>query len=286
MVFFKGCPLHCLWCANPESQSGKKQLLYRENRCIHCGYCATVCHTGAIEMEGEGENRPKIDRERCDGCLQCVKNCYTGAIACAGEDITARELALRLQKHRYGWRGSDGITLSGGEPLMQPDFAVELLSLLREDGVNSAIETSAYADYTVLSKVVSLCDSVFCDVKLMDEEKHRQYTGVGNWKILDNIKRISRDYPQKRLIIRTPLLPGINDDDENLDQTVAFLNSLYHVTDYELLPYHQFGTAKYGQLGMEYRLPFVPEGEKDAVKALNDRLRARITTLDGRKENK
>lgn len=283
MVFFKGCPLHCPWCANPESQSKKKQLLYREKRCIHCGYCIAACPSGAIALKEEGI---LIDRERCEGCFQCVKNCCTEAITCVGEDITPQKLAARIQKQRYGWRGSDGVTLSGGEPLMQPEFAVELLKLLKEDGVNTAVETSAYADYPVFRAVASLCDTVFCDVKLMDDKKHKKYTGVGNQRILCNIRRFSQEYPDKRLIIRTPLLPGINDGEDNLEQTVGFINTLHHVSDFELLPYHPFGTAKYVQLGMEYQLPGIPEGDKEAVKLLNDRLRRRISCLapDG-KEN-
>lgn len=279
MVFFKGCPLHCLWCSNPESQRWEKQLLYREKRCIGCGYCMAVCRAGAITAGTGGGPNIWIDRERCDGCLQCAEDCCSGALTCAGEDITPQQLAERLRTQRFGWRGSDGVTLSGGEPLMQPEFAVELLTLLKAEGVDTAMETSAYAEYPVFRAAASLCDTVFCDVKIADGEKHKRYTGVGNQKILENIRCFSYEFPDKKLIIRTPLLTGINDDEDNLDQTIRFINTLHHVTDYELLPYHQFGTAKYRQLGMVYQLSGIPEGDKEEVRKLNDRLREQITCM-------
>ena len=276
MVFLKGCPLKCQWCANPESQSMEKQLIYRDRSCIRCGYCISHCHAGALAME---ENLVRIDRDRCDRCFQCVDGCYSRALECVGEDITTGELVKRIQSRRYGWRGSDGVTLSGGEPLMQPEFSAELLELLKDEGIHTAVETSAYGDYPVFRKIAALCDTVFCDLKIMDEERHRTYTGVGNGRILENIRQFSYDFPGKQLIIRTPLLQGINDDEENLEETVAYLNSLHHVSDYELLPYHQLGLVKYRQLGIPYRLEEVPAGEKEAVSALNDRLRSRISSI-------
>lgn len=277
MVFLKGCPLRCLWCANPESQSLVKQLIYRERKCIRCGYCKSHCHAGALTM-GE-DNLVRIDRGACDSCFQCVDGCYSKALECVGEDITTEALVKRIQSRRYGWRGSDGVTLSGGEPLMQPEFTAELLGLLREEGIHTAIETSAYGDYQVFREIASLCDTVFCDLKMVDEERHRRYTGVGNQGILGNIRQFSYDCPHKQLIIRTPLLKGINDDDENLEGTVEFLNSLHHVSDYELLPYHQLGVVKYRQLDIPYQLEEVPAGVKEEVSQLNDRLRGQITSL-------
>ena len=270
LVFMKGCPLRCQWCSNPETQGSEKNLAYSPMRCIHCGACISQCRRGAIRMEEDGTLR--IDYESCDHCFHCVDTCYAKALHIFGEDLTVDEL-LRRAKRPGGWRANGGITVSGGEPLAQADFVAEFLRRNRSVGTHTAIETSGFASWEALEKVARQCDLIFFDVKLIDAGKHKRYAGVDNALILENLRRLSHSFPQVDLVVRTPVIPGINESPEDLEAIRDFLARLPHLTDCELLPYHGFGAPKYTQIGQEYPLKDLESLGRDSQKERNEEFR-------------
>lgn len=274
LIFLKGCPLHCAWCANPESQSPLAELDYRASKCIGCHSCVSVCPFQAIAVQSDGSI--SVDRVSCRNCFRCTQACCSGALSQVGEQITAEALVERVIKQHMSWRAESGITLSGGEPLAQPAFAVELLQRFREEGLGTAIETCGFVPFSALEAAAPYLDLVFFDLKCMDPRVHKRYTGVDNAQILDNLRQLSQKYPQLPLRVRTPFIPGINDSREHLARIVAFLQQLPSLKDYELMPYHNYGENKYSQLGREYLLSAVVPPDKKIVKRLNDELRAQL----------
>lgn len=226
-VFFKGCPLRCVWCHNPEGLSAKPQLLFRENRCRRCGLCQRGC-----------------THPDCQPYGRCLHICPDNLLSVTGETLSASALAKRILKNRTVIGRTGGVTFSGGEPLLQPEFLLETISYL--DGVHIAIETSGYADKTVFEKVIGSVDLVYMDLKLADDEAHRRYTGVSNEKIRNNFEILKKSGVP--CVIRTPLIPGITDTEENLEALHALTVGMTH----EFLPYNAMAGAKYPWLGMEY----------------------------------
>ena len=273
VVFMKGCPLRCLWCANPETQEFTPDFAYSPARCIGCGACIQRCTAQAISMSAD--RKLEIDRTQCTRCFQCLDTCYAHALHVFGEEVTIQEL-LRRARRPGGWRANGGITVSGGEPLSQPDFVAEFLRINRERGTHTAIETSGYAPWEALEQVAKQCQLVFYDVKILDREKHKQYTGVDNFLILENLKKLSNNFPDLKIIVRTPVIPTINDTKEELFDIRDFLAGLPHIADYELLPYHAFGAPKYAQIGKRYLLESLPSLGRDSMKELNEELRASL----------
>lgn len=235
-VFLKGCPLHCNWCHNPEGLSAKPQLMVSKASCINCGRCQEVCQ-----------------HKTCIACGACVPVCPLHLRAISGERVSAEELEQRLRKDSaYYAQLGGGVTFSGGEPLMQGDFLLDVLGRIAD--LHRCIETSGYAEQDLFQAVVKKLDYVIMDLKLLDPEKHRQYTGVGNEKILRNAAYLCQaDVP---FTIRIPLIPGVNDNDENFRQTAQFLSGAKHLQQVELLPYHKTAGAKYAMAGMTYTPKF------------------------------
>jgi len=250
LVFLKGCPLRCLWCANPEGQYTFPQLIFFPNKCIGCGRCISVCSNQAIEV-----NKGKIIMEwhKCKNCLKCVEVCPSGARGCKGKYVTPEEVLAEVVKDLPFYnRSNGGVTLSGGEPLMQPNFVVQILKLCHENYINTAIETSGYANEEDFDKVLSYTDLILFDIKHMDSKKHKTGTGVENEKILKNAKRVSnRGIP---MVIRIPVIPGYNDSPENISNTAKFARELNSLIRVELLPYHKLGVSKYEHMGRKYLL--------------------------------
>jgi pyruvate formate lyase activating enzyme len=243
-VFFKGCPLRCAWCANPESQDRSPQLLLRDNRCTTCGRCLAACPERAIGI-AKGKGR-RIDWRKCTQCLRCVATCETGALSIAGREVTVTDIADEVERDRSFYETSGGgVTLSGGEPLMQPEFSVSLLRRFREMGLHTALDTSGHADRSVLQAVIPLVDMVLYDIKMLDNEKHRQYTGVGNAFILENARFVAQSV---RTWFRIPLVAGVNDSEDEI-QRIASLARGLGVEKISLLPYHAGGRAKLRQIG-------------------------------------
>ena len=242
VVFFKGCPLNCAWCHNPETKNPGQELLFYEKKCIGCGGCAAVCPKGAHSFDGVH----LFDRERCAGCGSCADICPTGALSLSMREMTVEEVLSATEKDRAFYGSEGGITLSGGEPLAQPAAVLALLKQCREKGIGTAIETCGYFDGKILSELVPLTDLFLWDLKIGDEELHRKYTGVSNQWILENAAWLKES--GKAHIFRTPLIPGITDTDENL----AAVKAVAGDSEHELLPYNELAGAKYPMLGEAY----------------------------------
>lgn len=259
-VFVKGCPLRCVWCQNPESQSPAPEVLFVAERCEDCGTCVEACPEGAIALR---DGKAATDRGLCKGRGNCVSVCPNEARSLMGKEMPASEVFEDLAADSLFYRSSGGgITVSGGEPLAQPDFTATVCRLAKEAGLHTAIDTCGHAPWHIVEQVLRHVDLVLYDFKHMNEEKHKLYTGVSNSLILENALRIAERHPQVRILGRFAVIPGYNDDDENVSATAEFIRTLGPVEGIHLLPYHKFGEAKYlrleqsrGSLGIEPPTP-------------------------------
>lgn len=244
-VFLKGCPLSCIWCHNPESQSPGQEVLFYGRRCIGCGKCMEACKQGAIYLQ---DGKMQYDREKCTSCGSCTEVCYPKAREVAGNLVDVNYVMNQIEKDRIFYEESGGgVTFSGGEPLMQHEFLLELLKQCKEREIHTAVDTCGYADPDVLASVSMYTDLYLYDLKLIDDEKHTKYTGASNKLILENLKTISK--LGKRIFIRIPLIPGINDDNENIEATARIIKNTTGVEQVNLLPYHNIAVDKYNRLG-------------------------------------
>jgi pyruvate formate lyase activating enzyme len=265
IAFLKGCPLSCRWCCNPESQKLKPVITYQKARCIHCGRCMKACKQGAISPK----NKYMIDRNLCIGCGECANVCPTGALELKGAKMTVQQVILEFKKDATNYRRSGGgITISGGEPLVQSDFTLELLKASKEQGWTTAIETTACAESKVIEKVFPYVDLALMDIKSMDPEVHKKFTGVSNELILKNAPRVAEI---TKMVVRVPVIPGVNAAKEDISAICRFVKTLRGVETIHLLPYHTYGENKYELLGREYLMkdvrPLNPE-EIQALKAV------------------
>ncbi len=243
-VFFKGCPLRCTWCHNPEGIAPQPELSFRENRCVGCGACAESCASRAVTLVN---GRAATDREACTQCGSCAQVCPTAAREIVGKSVSVRELVRELERDRVFYEESGGgVTVSGGEPLMQPEFLRALLEVCRARGLHTAVDTSCYAGWETFESLRGLVDLFLCDIKHMDGETHQRIAGVDNTRVLDNIRRLAAADGQ--MTIRMPVIPGLNDDERNIKATGAFVASLPGVTRIDILPYNEGGCAKLTRL--------------------------------------
>jgi pyruvate formate lyase activating enzyme len=266
-VFLKGCPLRCLWCDNPESQCFEPQVVFWEDRCIHCGACVAVCPESAVVLGADG--RKRIQVERCTVCGSCVDECYAGALEQVGRLMTAGQVLAEVEADQpfYDQSGG-GMTLSGGEPTAQPEFAAALLQGARARGIRTAIETCGQTSWPVWQMLLPYLDLILYDLKEVDPERHRRFTEVSNDQILDNIKRLARS--GKPVIVRRPVIPGYNDTLESIHDLARFVRGLETVQEIDLLPYHRLGQSKYERLGQEYALGDEPSMKEQDVSGLRD----------------
>ncbi len=259
IIFFKGCPMRCRWCCNPESQKFVQEISYVENKCIghnECGFCQRIAQkcVSFPENGGDVDGKAKIDLVNLpleDG-LKCVQVCPAKALKLEGQLYTVKELLDIVEKDAVFFNhGDGGLTVSGGEPLAHKDFLVELLQKAHQRRISTAIETCGCVPYENLFAAVKHLDTILFDIKSLNDEKHKLYTGHSNQRILDNFTRLCQDYPDTRKIVRTPVIPGFNDTREDIEAILSFLQDKPNV-EYEALPYHRFGEGKYKALGREY----------------------------------
>jgi pyruvate formate lyase activating enzyme len=249
-VFFKGCPLACAWCHNPEGRLEAPQLIFRPARCILCGDCLEVCPQEAVSRRAD---EILIDRARCRVSGACAAVCPADALQVVGRVVTVEEVLAEVERDRaFHEQSGGGVTFTGGEPLAQPRFLRDLLSACRTRAIHTVVDTCGYAPWRLLDRLRPLVDLFLYDLKLIDDTRHRQWTGVSNADILSNLRSLSQAGSAVR--VRLPLLPGVNDDEQNLGGIGQFLASLPHVPPLQLLPYHDIAAAKYAGLGMEYSL--------------------------------
>ena len=249
-VFLKGCPLRCKWCSNPESQAARPQVLYHSAECVHCKKCVASCPEQAVSADDSG--RLRIDFTRCSGCMVCVHGCPGRALTCEGEEKTADEVfEICMQDLDFYEESGGGVTLSGGEALMQPDFVEALLQRLKEKGVHTAIETMGCAAPEIFQRLAPRFDLLLFDVKHWDCAKHREGTGVGNEQIIQNLRW---GYGQGLNILpRIPVIPGFNGAPEDGVGIAGLLKEI-GFTRAQLLPFHQMGEKKYELLNRNYEL--------------------------------
>ncbi len=269
-VFFKGCPLHCLWCDNPESQSRFPQLFFFDALCVQCYRCVPVCPNKAISVGPDGS--VLTDRSLCRGCGACTEACLANARVISGKLMTVDEVMEVVMKDSLFYRNSGGgMTASGGEATAQPEFLIELLKRCRENGIHTALDTTGYVPWETFQRILEYTDLVLYDIKHMDPAAHRKLTGVDNALILENARRIAR--MGKAMWIRFPLIPGCNDDETNLRATGAFVRDL-GLRQIDILPYHRLGTGKYHRLGREYPLPQARSYHEDEIEKIKGSLEA------------
>ncbi len=254
-IFLKGCPLGCAWCHNPESQHALPQIMVRAERCQGCGACVSACANGSAVIT-QGKRQPAT----CRACGNCVDVCAHDALELVGRTMTVTEVMQEIMKDELFYdQSGGGVSFSGGEPLLQAEFLENLLAACRRQGLHTVVDTCGYAPWPVLAKLAPLVDLFLFDVKLMDEARHKQYTGVSNRIILQNLTSLAA--LQKQIEVRVPIIPGVNDDRKNMEALAEFLRPL-PILGVKLLPYHAYGVPKYAYLGQAYRLDEqLPAGE-------------------------
>lgn len=245
-VFLNGCALRCIWCQNPESQSIEPQIFFTSERCTGCGTCVTECPSTAITFR---DGKSQTHRSLCDGCGKCAEVCRNEARSLVGKEMTAAEVFKDVNSDAIFYQNSGGgVTLSGGDPLTQPRFSLAILKLCKRAGMHTAIETSGFANWEVFKEILEYTDMALYDLKHMDAEEHRKWTGISNELILENAWRIIKELPAVTFVARMPLIPGYNDSKENIAATTKFIRELSPSIKVHLLPYHRLGETKYERL--------------------------------------
>nr|WP_295970818.1 glycyl-radical enzyme activating protein [uncultured Bacillus sp.] len=265
IVFLKGCPLRCHWCSNPESQHKELQLMYIKRNCIGCKRCTEACPREALNFHPAFN----VDYKKCDLCGKCVDVCYSEALSLSGQYQTVEQIVDELKKDNIHYKKSGGgITLSGGEPLSQPEFAVKLLQACKGKGWHTAIETTAFTSQYVLELVLPWLDLVLLDIKHIDNKKHQEFVGASNEMILSNARYIGQSGVS--MIIRVPVIPGFNDQTDDIKDIVTFAKSIKGVKEIHLLPYHRLGENKYEYLNYDNRMKGTVPPTKEKMQSLKN----------------
>jgi pyruvate formate lyase activating enzyme len=256
-VFMMGCPMRCDWCANPEGWQARQRLLYRATKCTReasgCIRCISRCPKQAISTGETKTGAPVIDWSKCETCekFECTQACLKEALVVCGRRYTVAELMKMFQRDRHYWGSNGGVSFSGGEPLFQKEFLTAVLNNCRESCIHTAIETSAFFPQDQFLAIMQKVDFAFVDIKHMDTNKHSKQAGVANEIVLSNVAALAASSWNGRLVIRVPVIPGFNEDDENIIATAEFLKQV-GLAEINLLPFHRMGDSKWRQCGMEY----------------------------------
>ncbi len=263
VVFLKGCGMECRWCSNPECISPRPEIGFIKALCTKCGKCADICPHGALAYEAG--KLPRIDRKRCTGCDLCSSACSYKAIVLYGKSMNAEEIFDAVNRDKMFYQASGGgVTVSGGEALLQSQLVCDLFEKCRRAGIHTCIETSGNAAESSLRQVIPHTDYILYDLKHMNSEKHRQYTGKPNDVVLANARIVAAS--GIKMLFRMPLIPGINDDRQNIQETADFLHTLGDkFLRIELMPYHRLGKGKYESLDKQYQLPELVSPEAEHV---------------------
>lgn len=248
-IFFKGCPLSCVWCHNPEGISVKPRPLHFPNQCIRCGICAKISQHGGVEMTESGIRLYAGKSENWD---KMVEACPSGALVWDSRHVSAEEVIGEALRDEPFFKHGGGVTLSGGDPLLQPEFALAILKGLKQKGVHTAIETALYADSGVVRQLLPYLDLIFADLKLIDSDRHKRYTGVPNKTIKENIRILLESEKAGNVIIRTPMIPGITASEDNVSGIGRYISGIYPEVSYEILNYNPLAEAKYHLVDKEF----------------------------------
>ena len=277
LVFFKGCPLRCKWCSNPEGLERKYQIMFKPTTCVSCGSCVPVCPQKIHSISSSGEHI--IDRSiDCIGCGQCVEACIPEALKVAGEQVPISELLEYVEQDRAFYdQSGGGVTLGGGEVTSQPEAAINLLQACKQEGLHTAIETCGYTKKETILRFAEYVDLFLFDLKHIDPDRHFELTGVRNEMILENLEELIMK--RNHVKVRMPMLKGINDSEAEIRGVIEFLKPFREFKNFEgidLLPYHKLGVNKYVQLGMDYPI----EGDLSLDDADLDRIEGWIREYD------
>lgn len=268
-IFLKGCPMRCWWCHNPEGQTSAPELMYRQKKCIRCSECVKGCPNQVLSL---GTKKLSINRKICSLCGECAKKCPSEALAIVGKETSVEEVMREIDKDSAFYEESGGgITVSGGEPLLQIDFTDVILSECKKRNMHTAIDTCGYAPRKAIEKIKDKVDLFLYDLKIMNDAKHRRYTGKSNRQILENFKTLVEN--GNDLLVRFPVIPGINDDKDNVKKTVDFILS-HGIKRICLLPYHRAGIEKYRSLGRRYSLSSVKTPSERKLNSIKEQFEA------------
>ena len=271
IVFLKGCPLNCRWCSNPESHYASPEVAFNQDKCI--GSACKICQNHAPNhiFWDDVEDRPKLSNHRAEEVVKAAHLCPAKAMTVYGKEMSVDEVLREVEKDgTFYARSGGGVTFSGGEPLMQRDFLKELVSECKNRSIHTAIETTAFAQWEDVRSIIADLDYLLVDIKHIDPMKHKEWTGVTNEVTLENLKHIRQEFPNKPMRVRTPVIPGFNDDVMTLKAIADFLKTELPNTEYELLKYHRFGLNKYEFIGQEYPLDRDLELEQERFDAFKE----------------
>lgn len=276
-IFLKGCTLRCFWCHNPESLRIKPDVQFYPERCIACGNCVEACPNGGhvlIKDEATGTVQHLYLRERCEDCGKCAAVCYSQALTYAGKSMTVDEVMAEIRRDVAFYRATGGgVTLSGGEPVLQAEFSTEILRACHAEGIHTVVETAANVPWRDLEMVLAETDLALLDIKLMDSARHREAIGAGNERILENVRKM--DTLGIPIVPRVPVVTGVNDTPEDIAAIADFVATLQHARELVLLPFHRLAEGKYQSLGKSYRASGLATPEPAHMQALAAAARAR-----------
>lgn len=272
-IFLKGCPMRCRWCCNPETQEFQRELMFFQDQCIGCGMCIEDCSYDALMADSVPQWTVCRNCGEREQAFSCTKRCYPQCRKICGTDYSVDDVMNIVKRDmNFYVKSGGGVTVSGGEPFAQPGFLQDLLKKLKENWISTAVETCGMWKPEDMEKTIPYIDMIFFDIKSMDEEKHKEWTSAGNSIIKENLKwaaELARRYDTE-LIVRTPVIPGFNDTEDDIHAICSFVNQNGSgITGMELLPYHKLGRGKYKSLGRDYELEKLQPPEEEKMEKLN-----------------